>query len=169
VLRVASTATLLAAAACASSTAVTGYVPSPATRPTAPGSIIRTAPPVSAVAAARAYVDAYDRAAQTGDTTEYDRIVAPGCPCREPFLTSFVASLRAHHWHTDARRVITAVWLVRTAGAGAIVDVGFRVAPYRVLDVHGSTVMPGEPDHAVLRISLVRSDGRWVVADAVRR
>ena len=119
--------------------------------------------------AARAYIAAYNAAAQHADTSAYDRIVAPGCACREPFLSSFVGSLRSHHWHTDARRVITSVRVVRRAGTGAIVDVAFRVAGYRVLDARGHTVMPGAPDTGVLRISLVRSDARWVVSDAVRR
>ena len=123
----------------------------------------------TATDAALAYIDAYDIAAQDGDTTAYERIVAPGCPCREPFLRAFVGSLRSHHWHTDARRVVTSVTLVRRAGAGAVVDVAFRVDPYRVLDVHDRTVMPGRPDRAVLRISVVLTGGRWLVADAVRR
>lgn len=135
-------------------------VPSPTSTPRGPG---------APTDAARAYIRAYNAAAQRADTSGYDLIVAPGCPCREPFLSSLVGALRSHHWHTDARRVITSVRVVRRAGTGAIVDVAFRVAGYRVLDARGHTVMPGAPDTGVLRISLVRSDARWVVADAVRR
>ena len=150
----------------------TGHAPGPTSTSVSPTSASPTSTPHGPGAptdAARAYIAAYNAAAQHADTSSYDRIVAPGCACREPFLSSFVGSLRRHHWHTDARRVITSVQVVRRAGTGAIVDVAFRVDGYRVLDARDHTVMPGAPDTGVLRISLVRSDARWVVADAVRR
>ncbi|HVU74927.1 MAG TPA: hypothetical protein VHE83_18330 [Mycobacteriales bacterium] len=167
-------ALLVLTAACgAGAPPVTGRVPatpSAAPPPLSPPPPSPSAPaPDSAVAAARAYLAAYDAAADSGDTTAYDRIVAPGCRCREPFLTDFVGALRTHHWHTDAHRSVTAVHVVRRAGSGAVVDVTFHVDAYRVLDADDRTVMAGHPDHATLRISLVRTDGRWVVADAVRR
>ena len=156
------------------STPATGHVPAPtpnsaAASPSSASPTSGVRGPGSPVDAARAYVTAYNAAAQRADTSSYARMVAPGCPCREPFLSSFVGSLLSHHWHTDARRIITSAQVVRRAGTGAIVDVAFRVAAYRVLDAQGHTVMPGQPDAGVLRISLVRSDARWVVADAVRR
>jgi hypothetical protein len=161
---------LVTSAACAASTVpATGRAPARTPTPAAPQPVVTAPAPATAFAAAHAYIDAFDTAADSGDTAAYDRIVTPGCPCREPFLSSFVASLRAHHWHTNARRVITAAHVVRAIGSGAIVDVAYRVAPYRVLDADSHTVLVGRPDHATLRLSLVRAGGRWLVADAVRR
>jgi hypothetical protein len=125
--------------------------------------------PEGAVAAARAYIAAFNLAAQTGDTTAYDAVVSAGCACRQPFLSSFVDALRTHHWHTDARRVVVRVTVVRRRGPGALVDVSFRVDPYRVLDATGRTVRAGRSDRGVLRISLVRAADGWLVVEAVRR
>jgi hypothetical protein len=130
-------------------------------------------PPISADviathvrATARAFVDDFNIALATGDTTKIEALTSPTCGCRQLVNTIKQMSVTGEHYDnvTFTLKSID-VGLLAAGGSG---DVKYSISAGRVVDATGkgirttSPTLDGETD-----LLIVSSDGRWIVQQSI--
>lgn len=112
-----------------------------------------------------AYFAAINTALQTGDLSQYSALHLPGCQaCKN--LSELVRSTAAKgHRFEGATDVIDSYTIPPVKAPNAVVDVRFRVTPYRIVAADGSEVdtSAGSAQHTLIVFNLV--DGRWLVGE----
>jgi hypothetical protein len=115
-------------------------------------------------AAVRAYYAELTHAAQTNDTSDLKRMLAENCPCFRA-VRVIEAGVGRGEITPDAAWALDAVRVHDVTGSAAVAEVRYRVNAYDVLGRDGTVI-----DHVARRvnhfdISLVESQGHWIVAN----
>jgi hypothetical protein len=115
---------------------------------------------------ARAFVDDFNVALATGDTTKIEALTSPTCGCRQLVNTIKQMSITGEHYDNVAFTLKSIdVGLLAAGGSG---DVKYSISAGRVVDATGkeirttSPTLDGETD-----LLIVSSDGRWIVQQSI--
>jgi hypothetical protein len=156
----------VALTACSGSDPQAGHVtdsPTPSSTSASP-SPSATTPEQQVEAAVRAYYAELTRAAQTQDTSVLATLSTHGCSCFN--VVGGIKALAAKGqttpdaaWHVDSIRVHDVSDELGQA------EVKYSVSRYQVLRPDGSVVRTFDADTAHVDLSLVHSDGAWIIGD----
>jgi hypothetical protein len=113
-------------------------------------------------ATAQAFVDDFNVALATGDTTKIEALTAPTCGCRK--LVNTIKQIAAKGEHFDGVSFTLKSTDVTFHAAGASGEIRYTVSPGRVLDAAGKQVNTTRPTpDGDNDLFIINANGRWIV------
>jgi len=112
-------------------------------------------------ATARAFIDDFNIALATGDTTKIEALTAPTCGCRK--LVNTIKQHTAKGERYDGVRFTLKSIDVTFLAEGANGEIKFSASPGRVLDVAGKEVDTSNAEDGDNDLFIISANGRWIV------
>ncbi len=112
-----------------------------------------------------AYFAGVNRAAATGDLTAFEAAHGPECTACTTFSDLIRSTTAKGQRFEGATDVVESYTIPDFQGPNAVVDVRFRVAPYRIVAADGTVVSTSQGSSRRSLIVMNQVGGRWIVGE----
>jgi hypothetical protein len=117
-------------------------------------------------ATARAFIDDFNIAMTTGDTTKIEALTSPTCGCRQ--LVSTIKQMSVKGERYDGVVFTLKSVDVRFLAAGASGEVKYSISAGRIVDAAGNEVRASLPTlDGDTDLFIISTDGRWLVQQSI--
>lgn len=117
-------------------------------------------------ATARAFVDDFNVALATGDTTKIEALTSTTCGCRQ--LVNTIKQHTAKGERYDGVRFTLKSIDVSFLAAGANGEIKYSISPGRILDGVGNEVIGSGPTtDGDAELYIIRTNDRWIVQQSI--
>jgi hypothetical protein len=139
--------------------------------PTSTDSVITSSTSADAIsvhvrATAQAFIDDFNIALATGDTTKIEALTSPTCGCRQ--LVNTIKQMSARGEHYDGVALTLKSVDVAVLAAGASGDVKYSFSAGTIVDATGKEIdtSGAEPDGET-DLFIISANGRWIVQQSI--